>query len=256
MPLQATADVRSLEGSAQLYREDLKQMLPITGRLEGRDLGSVMKDVKTVLDAERLPVGYTYQIGGQYETQQRSFRSLLVVAALALLLVFGLLVGQFRRFTAALVIVSAAPLSLVGAFGLLLATHTPLNVSSFMGLILLIGLIVKNGIILVDHANALFERGVEWPNALVQAGAVRLQADPDDDALHAVRTAAAGAGARAGGGDAATAGDRRHWRVDGVHHRDAAVRPDGAVADQRWNSDVSARIGGREAPGLSSVWTE
>ena len=175
VPLQATADVRSLEGSAQLYREDLKQMLPITGRLEGRDLGSVMKDVKTVLDAERLPVGYTYQIGGQYETQQRSFRSLLVVAALALLLVFGLLVGQFRRFTAALVIVSAAPLSLVGAFGLLLATHTPLNVSSFMGLILLIGLIVKNGIILVDHANALFERGVEWPHALVQAGAVRLR---------------------------------------------------------------------------------
>jgi CzcA family heavy metal efflux pump len=175
VPLQATATVQSIEGSAQLYREDLKQMLPITGRLEGRDLGSVIADVKQILEAERLPVGFTYQIGGQYESQQSSFRSLLVVAALALMLVFGLLVAQFRRFTAAIVIVSAAPLSLVGAFGLLLATHTPLNVSSFMGLILLIGLIVKNGIILVDHALALSERGVDWHDALIRAGGVRLR---------------------------------------------------------------------------------
>jgi CzcA family heavy metal efflux pump len=175
VPLQATADVQPIEGTAQLYREDLKQMLPITGRLENRDLGSVVADVKRMLAAEQLPVGYTYEIGGQYESQQNSFRSLVVVAALALLLVFGLLVAQFRRFTAAMVIVSAAPLSLVGAFGLLLATGTPLNVSSFMGLILLIGLIVKNGIILVDHADALSERGAEWHDALLRAGAVRLR---------------------------------------------------------------------------------
>ncbi|MFN7918281.1 MAG: efflux RND transporter permease subunit [Vicinamibacterales bacterium] len=175
VPLQATASVEAVEGTAQLYREDLKQMLPITGRLEGRDLGSVVADVKAVLAAERLPVGYTYQIGGQYESQQNSFRSLLVVASLSFLLVFGLLVAQFRRFAAAFVIISAAPLSLVGAFGLLLLTGTPLNVSSFMGLILLTGLIVKNGIILVDHAIALSEGGVPWREALVEAGGVRLR---------------------------------------------------------------------------------
>jgi multidrug efflux pump subunit AcrB len=73
------------------------------------------------------------------------------------------------------VIVSAAPLSIVGAFGLLLLTGTPLNVSSFMGLILLIGLIVKNGIILVDHAHVLAERGASWDEALVRAGGVRLR---------------------------------------------------------------------------------
>jgi len=71
--------------------------------------------------------------------------------------------------------VSAAPLSLVGAFGLMLLTHTPLNVSSFMGLILLIGLIVKNGIILIDYAHVLSERGVDWREALVRAGGVRLR---------------------------------------------------------------------------------
>ncbi len=175
VPLSATADVVPVEGTAELYREDLKQMVPITGRLEGRDMGSVVEEVKKVLESERLPVGYTAQIGGQYETQQESFKSLMVVLAIALLLVFGLLVAQFRRFTAAMVIMSAAPLSLVGAFGLLLLTGTPLNVSSFMGLILLIGLIVKNGIILIDYADRLEDEGQDRKNALVRAGAVRLR---------------------------------------------------------------------------------
>jgi multidrug efflux pump subunit AcrB len=138
-------------------------------------MGSVIADVKKLLAGEHLPVGYTYAIGGQYESQQESFRSLVVVLSIAVLLVFGLLVAQFRRFTAAVVIMSAAPLSLVGAFGLLLLTGTPLNVSSFMGLILLIGLIVKNGIILMDYADRLDEQGIERREALVQAGAVRLR---------------------------------------------------------------------------------
>ena len=175
VPLSATAEVVPVQGTGELYREDLKQMLPITGRLENRDMGSVIADVKKLLGAERLPVGYTYQIGGQCESQQESFRSLIVVTAIAMLLVLGLLVAQFRRFTAALVIMSAAPLSLVGAFGLLVLTGTPLNVSSFMGLILLIGLIVKNGIILVDYADRLDEEGVEHREALVRAGAIRLR---------------------------------------------------------------------------------
>jgi CzcA family heavy metal efflux pump len=175
VPLSATAEVVPVQGTGELYREDLKQMLPITGRLENRDMGSVIADVKKLLRAERLPVGYTYQIGGQYESQQESFRSLTVVTAIAMLLVLGLLVAQFRRFTAALVIMSAAPLSLVGAFGLLVLTGTPLNVSSFMGLILLIGLIVKNGIILVDYADRLDEEGIEHREALVRAGAIRLR---------------------------------------------------------------------------------
>jgi CzcA family heavy metal efflux pump len=175
VPLSAAADVSTVEGAAELYREDLKQMVPITGRLEGRDMGSVVEDVRRVLAGERLPVGYTFQIGGQYESQQESFRSLLVVLGVALLLVFGLLVAQFRRFVAAMVIMSAAPLSLAGAFGLLLATGTPLNVSSFMGLILLVGLIVKNGIILIDYADRLVEAGVGTDEALVRAATIRLR---------------------------------------------------------------------------------
>jgi CzcA family heavy metal efflux pump len=175
VPLSATAEVVPIEGAAQLHREDLKQMVPVTARLEGRDMGSAIADVKQLLASQKLPVGYTAQIGGQYESQQSSFRSLLVVLTIAVLLVFGLLLAQFRRFSAATVIMSAAPLSLVGAFGLLLVTGTPLNVSSFMGLILLIGLIVKNGIILIDYADRLAGRGVEWRDALARAGAIRLR---------------------------------------------------------------------------------
>jgi len=174
-PLSSTADIVSVSAQAQLHREDLKQMLPITGRLENRDLGSAIREIVGILDAEHLPVGYTYQLGGQYESQQESFRSLIIVLAIAMLLVFGLLLAQFRQWTSAVIIMSAAPLSLVGAFGLLLITRTPLNVSSFMGLILLIGLIVKNGIILVDYAEALFQQGLPRLDALAQAGAIRLR---------------------------------------------------------------------------------
>jgi CzcA family heavy metal efflux pump len=175
VPLSAVSDIVEVEGAAQLYREDLKQMVPITGRLEGRGMSSVVGDVERALESEQLPVGYTYQIGGQYETQQESFRSLLLVLAIALLLVFGLLVAQFRRFAAAMVIMSAAPLSLAGAFGLLVLTGTPLNVSSFMGLILLIGLIVKNGIILIDYADALEQQGQSRRGPAHRAGAIRLR---------------------------------------------------------------------------------
>jgi multidrug efflux pump subunit AcrB len=150
-------------------------MIPITGRLENRDMGSVVADVRRLLQAERFPAGYTYAIGGEYESQQESFRSLVFVLGIAVLLVFGLLVAQFRRFSAAFVIMSAAPLSLVGAFGLLIVTGTPHNVSSFMGLILLIGLIVKNGIILIDYADRLEEEGLERREALIRAGGIRLR---------------------------------------------------------------------------------
>jgi multidrug efflux pump subunit AcrB len=175
VPLSATSSVSTAEGEDELHREDLKQMVPVTARLEGRGMSSAVADIRQMMASVALPLGYTWQLGGLYESQQASFRSLLMVAAVAVLLVFGLLVAQFRRFRAALVILSAAPLSLVGAFGLLLITRTPLNVSSFMGLILLVGLIVKNGIILVDYADIISREEPDRLEALARAGAVRLR---------------------------------------------------------------------------------
>ena len=175
VPLSAVASFDTAEGETELHREDLKQMIPITARLEGRDLGSGNDDVKAALGADTWPIGYSWRLGGQYESQQASFRSMLLVLSVAVLLVFGVLVAQFRRFVPSLVVLSAAPLSLVGAFGLLILTGTPLNVSSMMGLILLIGLIVKNGIILVDYAQIVTARGVDPVEALIEAATVRLR---------------------------------------------------------------------------------
>jgi CzcA family heavy metal efflux pump len=175
VPLSTTADVSTTEGQDELQREDLKQMVPVTARLEGRGMGSAVADVQAMMKTVALPFGYSWQLGGLYESQQESFRSLVVVMAIAILLVFGVLVAQFRRFTSALVILSAAPLSLVGAFGLLFVTGTPLNVSSFMGLILLVGLIVKNGIILVDYADVISTTEPDRIEALVRAGSIRLR---------------------------------------------------------------------------------
>lgn len=175
VPLSATATISTSEGQDELHREDLKQMVPITARLEGRGMGSAVRDIRAMMAGVTLPLGYSWQLGGLYESQQESFRSLLIVMAVAVLLVFAVLVGQFRRFRAAIVILSAAPLSMVGAFGLLLLTGTPLNVSSLMGLILLVGLIVKNGIILVDYADVISATQPNRVEALVHAGAIRLR---------------------------------------------------------------------------------
>jgi len=147
----------------------------VTARLENRDLGSAVAEIRTALAGIALPVGYSSEVGGQYASQRQAFRELLIVFAIASALVFVILVAQFRRFTAAILIIAAAPLSLGGAFGLLIATGTDLNVSSAMGLILLIGLVVKNGIVLLDFAERRHVEGVSLEDAMLAAARVRLR---------------------------------------------------------------------------------
>src|SRR5215470_10914731 len=174
IPLQSLAAVSKVRGQNELLRENQRLMITLTARLQDRDLGSVIADVKKVLAEYRFPVGYTYQIGGQYESQVSSFHELLFVLGLALMAVFTILVLQFRAFLPALVIISAAPMSLIGVFFLLLITGTPLNVSSFMGIILMVGLVVKNGIILFEYYEKLHGT-MSVKDALVEAGKIRLR---------------------------------------------------------------------------------
>jgi multidrug efflux pump subunit AcrB len=176
VPLSALAAVEQVRGENQLMRENQRLMVLLTARLENRDLGSAIREVKQVLGATPFPVGTTYEIGGQYEAQQSSFRDLLYVLGLALAAVFIVLVIQFRAFRPSLIIMSAAPLSLLGVFGMLLLTGTPLNVSSFMGIILMVGLVVKNGIILFEYVHKLQdEKGLPLGEALVAAGKIRVR---------------------------------------------------------------------------------
>jgi multidrug efflux pump subunit AcrB len=150
-------------------------MALVTGRLEGRDLGSAVDEIQAHLKTFKLPVGYTVEVGGQYASQRQSFHELLVVFAIAAALVFIILLVEFGRFLPSVLILIAAPLSLAGAFALLLLTGTDLNVSSAMGLILLVGLVVKNGIVLIDYAHRLEAEGHPFTEALEIAGRVRLR---------------------------------------------------------------------------------
>ena len=175
IPIASVARLERSNGQSELLRENLRSMALISARLEDRDLGSAVSDIRRELQKLKLPIGYSYEIGGQYESQQQSFRELLTVFGIAIVLVFTILVIQFRAWLPAALILLAAPLSLGGALVLLRLTGTDLNVASAMGLILLIGLVVKNGIMLLDFSERLHQQGEPFEVAIAHAGRIRLR---------------------------------------------------------------------------------
>jgi len=175
-PLASLAALRPVESRAELDRENQQQMIAMTADVSGRSLGQVMRDVKAALAATPPPAGVRIEFGGQYASQQDAFRAMLMVLAIAAVSVVAVMVLQFESFVEPLIIALAAPVSFVGATGILLVTGTPLNVSSFMGLILLVGLIVKNGIILLDFTRrrGVLE-GMPLEQAIIDAARIRLR---------------------------------------------------------------------------------
>ena len=175
VPLSSLARPVPSDGPALLMRENLRSMAMITAGIEDRDLGSVAADARKAMAGLPLPVGYLVEVGGQDEAQRQAFHELALVLGVAGALVLLVLVAQFGAFVPALVILAVAPLSFAGAFLLLLATGTELNVSSAMGLILLVGLVVKNGIMLIDYTHRLEAGGMPLREAMSEAAAVRLR---------------------------------------------------------------------------------
>jgi multidrug efflux pump subunit AcrB len=175
-PLGSLATFTPAESRLSLERENQQQMIAMTGDVSERSLGGVMKDVRRVLAAQPPPPGIRLALGGQYESQQQAFRALLLVLFLAAVSVCAVMVVQFESFVEPLVVLLVAPLSFVGALALLLGSGAALNVSSFMGLILLVGLIVKNGIILLDFTRLrMRDAGVPLETAIREAARVRLR---------------------------------------------------------------------------------
>lgn len=175
LPLSALANITSIPGTTEIDREDQRRMLSVSARLSGRDLGSVMRDVQAMLKQTAMPAGVTPVLGGQFESQNESFRNIVLVLGLAVVLVYSVMMFQFRAFTAPTVILLIMPLSLFGVtFGLWVA-GTPLNVSSLMGGVMLAGIVVKNGILLLDQAQRLEHEGQPADEAVIHAGRVRLR---------------------------------------------------------------------------------
>jgi CzcA family heavy metal efflux pump len=175
IPLSSMATLASVPGTSEITREDQRRMLAVTAQLEGRDLGSVMRDISAAMRREPLPVGVTYVLAGQYQSQQASFANLMQVLALAVLLVFAVMVFQFKSFTAPVTILLILPLALFGVALGLWITNTPLNVSSLMGAVMLVGIVVKNGILLLDQAQHAESEGLSPEEAVILAGERRLR---------------------------------------------------------------------------------
>ena len=145
--LSTVADVRLNPGDAEIQRENLQTMGVITARLENRDLGSVMKDVQAKLKSDlNLPPGYHIEYGGSYADQQKSFHELLIILITSSLLVFGVILFLFRDFLVALSILLIAILGIAGSYLALYFTNTALNVGSYTGLIMIVGIIGENAI--------------------------------------------------------------------------------------------------------------
>ncbi|MGE5205656.1 MAG: efflux RND transporter permease subunit [Chlamydiota bacterium] len=173
--LGALATLTELPGQTEIRRENLQRDVAVTARLEGRDLGSGMEAVQKAVAGLHLPAGIRVAYGGTYREQQKSFADLVLVLALAIVLVFIVLLFEFRSFSAPVAILASALLSTAGVFVALLITGTTFNISSFMGLIMVVGIVAKNGILLLDADQHFRAAGVGALESIVQAGRRRLR---------------------------------------------------------------------------------
>lgn len=175
LSLSDLATVNVSAGDAEVERENLQPLGVVSARLDNRDLGSTMTEIRRVLaDSLNLPSGYHIQYGGAYAEQQQSFRELLLILLTASMLVFGVMLFLFRDFGVALLILLVAVLGIAGSYAALYLTHTPLNVGSYTGLIMIVGIIGENAIFTVlQFRDNLHSRGID--DALAFAISTRLR---------------------------------------------------------------------------------
>jgi multidrug efflux pump subunit AcrB len=173
--LGSMATVTEIPGQTEILRENLQRDVEITARLEGVDLGTGIAAVQKAVNDLKISPQVRVEYGGTYQEQQRSFHDLVIVLLLALVLIFLVLLFEFRSFSAPVAILSSAVLSTSGVFVALLITRTTFNVSSFMGLIMVIGIVAKNGILLLDANHKFRSVGFSPEEALIQAGRRRLR---------------------------------------------------------------------------------
>jgi CzcA family heavy metal efflux pump len=173
--LGALATITEEPGQNEIRRENLQRNVAITAWLEGIDLGRAMAAVQRSVAELHVPASIRVEYGGRYQEQQKSFHDLLMVFIFAILLVFIVLLFEFGTFAAPLAILASALLSTSGVFIALLVTRTTFNISSFMGMIMVVGIVAKNGILLLDADQKFRNLGVSAEDAMLQAGRRRLR---------------------------------------------------------------------------------
>src|SRR5947208_6617353 len=173
--LGSVAQLNELPGQTEIIRENLQRVVEVTARLEGESLGTGVAKVQKVVAGLHLPSSIRVSYGGLYAQQQKDFHDMAVVLVLAIVLVFTVLLFEFRNFSAPVAILSSALLSISGVFLALLVTGKTINLASIMGAIMVIGIVAKNGILLLDAHHKFESAGFEPEEAMIQAGRRRLR---------------------------------------------------------------------------------
>jgi hydrophobe/amphiphile efflux-1 (HAE1) family protein len=174
--LDQVADIQYETGQTEIARDGLRQTVAVTGRLEGKDLGTAINEIKSQIAKDvKLPPGMTVEYGGIYQQQQGSFRELAISLVLAVLLVFITLLIEFRSYAHPIAIVTGAVLALGGVLLALFITGKTLNVVSLMGMIMIVGIVAKNGILMLDAVEDHLSAGDTLRQALLRSGRRRFR---------------------------------------------------------------------------------
>ena len=173
--LGSLASMVEIPGQVEIRRDNLQREAEVSARFEGMSLGEGIKKIQQTIADMNVPPSIRIEYGGQFEEQQKSFKDLAFVLALAVLLVFIVLLFEFGNFAAPFAVIASALLSTCGVFLALLVTKTSFNLSSFMGLIMVIGIVAKNGILLLDADQKFRAEGIPPEESMIRAGERRLR---------------------------------------------------------------------------------
>jgi hydrophobe/amphiphile efflux-1 (HAE1) family protein len=173
--LGSVAQISQGTGPVMIERKYQQRVVKIAANPAGRDLGSISEELEERFKGLPLPPGFSLQLGGQTQQQREAFGSLKFTTVLALLLVYMVMASQFRSLLDPFIIMFSVPLGMIGVIWALFLTNTTLSVTSFMGIIMMVGIVVSNGVLLVEYINELRRRGLELQEAVVRAGRTRLR---------------------------------------------------------------------------------
>ncbi len=173
--LSTIAEIQRSVAPVEIERKYQQRLIRVSGNPVGRDLGAISDDIEGRLGALQLPPGFTVQMGGQTAQQREAFASLTFMSILALMLVYMVMASQFRSLKDPFIIMFSVPMGLIGVILALFLTRTTLSTTSFMGIIMMVGIVVSNGVLLIEYTNELRRRGAPLATAVVQAGRTRLR---------------------------------------------------------------------------------
>jgi len=173
--LENVVDLRHVLTPIQLERKYQQRVIHVTANTSGRDLGSIAAEIEKKVSQMKIPEGFSVNLKGARLEQQDAFRNLVFALALAILLVYMVLASQFASLLHPFLIMFSVPLGFIGVIWALFLTGNTLSVVSFIGIIMMVGIVVSNAILIVDYTNRIRREGVELKEAIVRAGRIRLR---------------------------------------------------------------------------------